>query len=426
MRRGVPEEEDDDANPPGAVSSIELRDGEAVAALTRSSTADHTVFWHAGSVLALPETGRPERYTRDLRAEDFSGGLTMPIAAHVHRDPALGARILFGHEYLGEGEAANEGAAAGPGAGAGEARPGSGRHDAVTLRIGEWDGTGSLWRHASLELDRATWQHDLGVSATRWIVIESPTVLSPTLEHHGVPVPYRWAPGQPTWVAVLRRDSDGSTPAWFELDPCTVTHVLNAHDDADGGVVLHVCRYPAPDEELASTTASVLDPAGIGLCPIGGGLGQLERWRIPGETPSGARARVQRDLVDDRFVEYPRTDPRCETSAFRYGYAVEIGWNAEPVGLVRVDVARDETRSWSPGPGRTASEPLFVRAADGQSDDEGWLLTLVSDPERDGTDLYVLDASSFSSRSRPQAVVHLPIAIPFGGHGEWVPADQYR
>jgi carotenoid cleavage dioxygenase len=90
-------------------------------------------------------------------------------------------------------------------------------------------------------------------------------------------------------------------------------------------------------------------------------------------------------------------------------------------------MARDEVASWHPGQYRTASEPIFVRAVDGRSDDEGWLLTMVFDATRGASDLYVLDASSFGRRP-PQAVVHLPedIALPFRSHGTWIGADRYR
>jgi carotenoid cleavage dioxygenase-like enzyme len=72
-----------------------------------------------------------------------------------------------------------------------------------------------------------------------------------------------------------------------------------------------------------------------------------------------------------------------------------------------------------------ASEPLFVRAADGEGDDEGWLLTVVYDATREASDIYVLDASSFGRRG-PQAVIHLPAGLPFRSHGTWVGADLYR
>jgi carotenoid cleavage dioxygenase len=96
-----------------------------------------------------------------------------------------------------------------------------------------------------------------------------------------------------------------------------------------------------------------------------------------------------------------------------------------PVGLFKFDFGRDEVTAWSPGEGKTCSEPLFVRAADGHGDDEGWLLTLVGDPDRGASDLYVLDASALGRR-RPEAVIHLPESLPVRSHGEWVPADRYR
>ena len=74
---------------------------------------------------------------------------------------------------------------------------------------------------------------------------------------------------------------------------------------------------------------------------------------------------------------------------------------------------------------RKASEPVFVRAADGRSDDEGWLLTVVDDANTGTSDLYVLDASSME-RGRPEAIIHLPERLPLRSHGEWVPADRYR
>ena len=127
-------------------------------------------------------------------------------------------------------------------------------------------------------------------------------------------------------------------------------------------------------------------------------------------------------------------DALCEGVPFRYGYCVETSWSASGTrdapgvdhpGLLRFDLQRDAVASWTPGPGRTPSEPIFVRARDGHADDEGWVLCVVDDPDRGASDLYVLDASSFGRR-RPEAVVHLPARLPFRSHGEWVPADRYR
>ena len=87
---------------PGALHAVELRDGQAVWYRTHESAADAGVFWHAGSLLALPESGLPSRYTRFLEPQEFAGGLTVPIASHVHRVASDGgARPLLGTTTAG-------------------------------------------------------------------------------------------------------------------------------------------------------------------------------------------------------------------------------------------------------------------------------------------------------------------------------------
>jgi carotenoid cleavage dioxygenase len=395
----------------GALHAIELRDGTAVSYLTGSSEADANVFWHAGSLLALAETGLPQRFSRALEPEEFDGGLSQPIASHVHRDSVTGGRVLFGVEPRTE-------------------------TSPPVLRIGEWDATGALAHYQGVALERATWQHDIGVTRSHVVFMESPTAYGEDLADAGVAVPYRWTPGAEGWIGVLDRTGDGTDARWLRQDPCLVTHVLGAYDEegpggaggAGGAIVIYVVRYPVPESgQPFDRASSVVGLAGIGESLIGDGLGVLERWRIEGTT-------CEQVQVDDRMVEYVQADPLCEGAPFRHGYGVEVasgaagsveGGDVDHLGLLKIDVVRDEVRAWRPGAYRVASEPLFVRAADGEGDDEGWLLTVVHDATRAASDLYVLDASSFGRRG-PQAVIHLPAGLPFRSHGTWVGADRYR
>jgi carotenoid cleavage dioxygenase-like enzyme len=422
------------------VHAIELRDGKAVWYRRRESDAYAGVFWHAGSVLALPEAGIPSQYSRFLEPEEFAGQLTVPIASHVHRLASDGGRVLFGVDDRSDDEFDD---AVAPGDGAG-----------IFLRIGEWDAAGALRSAQSVELQRATWQHDIGVTAEHVVFIESPTTRvggggSGGGGGGGVAVPFGWVPGAEGWLGMVPRGGDGSATRWIRLDPCLVTHVLGAYEEpqgdgavgdgpmGNGAIVLYVCRYGVPEAgQLVDLSASVVGPAGVGLTGIGGTLGVLERWRIVG-------GEVEQIQIDERFVEYPRTDAQCEGAYFRYGYALETEWaggtpagasagraadpypEARPISVLKFDLAREDVASWNPGPGCTPSEPLFTRAVDGHSDDEGWLLTIVDDANRGASDLYVLDASSLG-RSRPEAVIHLPVRLPVRSHGEWVPAHRYR
>ncbi len=65
---------------------------------------------------------------------------------------------------------------------------------------------------------------------------------------------------------------------------------------------------------------------------------------------------------------------------------------------------------------------MFVPAADGTGEDEGWVLSVVYDAARDASDVVVLDATSFAGP--PIATVELPARVPFGFHGSFVPAGS--
>jgi carotenoid cleavage dioxygenase-like enzyme len=296
----------------GALHAVEIRDGRAVSYVRQESDADASVFWHAGSVLALPESGIPSQYSRFLQPKEFAGGLTVPIASHVHRLAADGGRILFGVD---------------DGAVDGDVAEGEG----IFLRLGEWDAAGALRSARSVELERATWQHDIGVTTQHVVFMESPTTGLPADHGRSPAVPFGWVPGAEGWVGVVPRGGsaegggDGTAAVrWIRLDPCLVTHVLGAYDEPDGAVVLYVCCYGVPEVgRPVDLSASVVGPAGVGLSGIGGTLAVLERWRISGE-------HVERVQVDERHVEYPRMDPQLEGAAFRSGYALETAWAAAP------------------------------------------------------------------------------------------------
>nr|WP_244955187.1 carotenoid oxygenase family protein [Streptomyces chrestomyceticus] len=88
-------------------------------------------------------------------------------------------------------------------------------------------------------------------------------------------------------------------------------------------------------------------------------------------------------------------------------------------GLVKYDLERgtSEVRRFSPQGG--VGEAVFVPAGPDTAEDDGWLMAYVFDPDRDATDLVILDARDFTGE--PVARVHLPVRVPVGFHGAWIP-----
>ena len=72
------------------------------------------------------------------------------------------------------------------------------------------------------------------------------------------------------------------------------------------------------------------------------------------------------------------------------------------------------------GAGRLPGESSFVPKADAVNEDDGYLMTYVYDANTDSSEFAIFDAASMSNE--PVATVELP-RVPFGFHGNWVPAS---
>ena len=215
-------------------------------------------------------------------------------------------------------------------------------------------------------------------------------------------------------VGLIRREpgAEARTVRWIDVDPCWVFHTLNAYDDGDR-VVVDLVRYEG------SYDVSVF--AGPG--PV-----TLERWGI-----DPAAGRVVPRRLDDRYQEYPRVDDRMVGRPHRYGYTAAIAEQrratVQPGGdfadetfansLIKHDLATGTAQVHEFGPRAAAGEAVFAAAGPHAAEDDGYVMAFVHDPDRGATDLVILGAQDFTGE--PVARVHLPVLVPLGFHGSWIP-----
>src|SRR5262249_5691264 len=198
---------------------------------------------------------------------------------------------------------------------------------------------------------------------------------------------------------------------WYETDASYVFHPMNAYRDGDA-IVLDVSRYNAMhfmEPERARMLASDDDAA------------RLHRWRIG----LGAGGSVASTQLDDTTGEFPRVDERRVGRRHRFGYLAATGaangsaratWSS----IKRYDLERGTGVQRDFGPGCGAGEPLFVPRHDGAEEDDGYVLVLVYDAARDGSDFFILNARDIAGE--PVAQIRLPHRVPYGFHGNWVPS----
>jgi carotenoid cleavage dioxygenase-like enzyme len=338
----------------------------------RAAVANTHVVNHAGKTLALVESSLPYEISNDLEtigAYDFGGKLVDSMTAHPKICPTTGEMHFFGYGNIFEPH--------------------------VTYH--RVDANGELTINRPLGVKALTMMHDFALTAEHVIFMDLPIVFNLDIAMSGErDMPYRWDDEYGARLGALRRDDPFGEVRWFEIDPCYVFHVANAHDSADGKqIVLQAVRYP----ELWRNDGG-FDADGV-----------LWSWTI-----DLAAGTVTERQLDDRRTEFPRIDDRLAGLPARYGVSVTNS------SLLRYDLTTGSAvehrfgTEQSPG---VPGEAVFVPSSSGVADESnGWYLGYVYDPARDGSDLVIVDASDFAGK--PVAMIKLPQRVPNGFHGNWI------
>ena len=348
------------------------------------NTANTNIVWHAGKLLALMEAALPTALVpcslETLGEWDFGGRLGTAMTAHPKLDPETGEMLFFGYSPF---------------------------PPYLTYHVA--DRTGALVRSEPIDIAWPSMIHDFAITRDHVVFILCPLVFSfeNVKARGGV---FSWEPERGTRLGVMPRSGGSSDVRWFETDASYVFHPLNAYDD-DGRVVLDVARYDRLD---FMSPKSARDPEWADQ-----NMARLHRWTI--DLAGGG---VRSTPLDDVSCEFPRTDERLVGRRHRYGYAaVEPGtpsgrplWSA----VRRWDLERGTFETRNLGAGHGAGEPLFVPRQAASAEDDGWVLVLDYDPERNASDFHVLDARNIPGEA--VATVRLPHRVPYGFHGNWVPA----
>ncbi|MEV0632457.1 carotenoid oxygenase family protein [Nonomuraea wenchangensis] len=339
----------------------------------------------AGRTFATVEAGAlPYELSYELETIgscDFGGGLPGGFAAHTHADPVTGelhaVAYFFGWDH----------------------------HQHLVLGP---DGTVRQVR--DIPIADAPMLHDFALTERYVVLYDLPVTFSMEHAQKGAPLPYAWNESHGARLGLLPRA--GGETRWFDVEPCWVFHTVNAYDDGDE-VVVDVIRYPKRFVDAR------LDA---------GGAPTLDRWRI--DTVSG---KVSQTRLDDRSQEFPRIDERRTGLPHRYGYtaaARELNDIVSPHDteledlpdeafdntLIKHDLVRGTQEARQFGRGAYVGEPVFV--PEGEAEDDGYVMTLVNNPDRGAADLVIVSARDFTGE--PVATVHLPARVPLGFHGSWI------
>jgi carotenoid cleavage dioxygenase len=180
-----------------------------------------------------------------------------------------------------------------------------------------------------------------------------------------------------------------------------VFHILGAYDLPDGRVAL-----------IGPSNARmfVTDRTGPGEAP-----GILNLYLI---NPATGKTEVR--TLDDRPQEMPRLDDRLVGSKYRYGYFSSRDNGVST--LIKQDLDNAVSESYAYGPGRFGMEAVFVPRTAESAEDDGWLMTYVTDMRTRTSEIVILHSQDLAAG--PVAVIHIPHRVPIGFHGNWVPDSE--
>jgi len=340
-----------------------------------SFPANTNVIGHAGRTYAIVEGGSPPiemSYELDtVRVSSLGGTLPMAFSAHPKRDPKSGELHVMTY-YWGWG------------------------NQVQYLLVGT---DGRVRKHVDIPLPGGPMLHDMAITEKYALVFDLPCVFNLDAAMKGASLPYYWDHDYEARIGFMPLDGGADDIKWVTIDPCYVFHPMNAYDDGDE-VVLDAARHPKMfDRERRGPSEG--DPV-------------LTRWRL---NPSTGAAREE--TVNDRPQEFPRINESLIGRSYRYGYSAGVGTGFAQDTLMKTDLTTFAVQARTDQPRFGYGEPVFVARDGAVAEDDGWVMALRHDTQNDTSDLAIFDARAITDD--PVAVVHLPVRVPNGFHGNWVP-----
>jgi len=220
----------------------------------------------------------------------------------------------------------------------------------------------------------------------------------------------------PSRFALVPRPGVSGDIRWFEADPTYVLHFVNAWEDGDE-VVLNGYRQrcPMPPPLIDAPRAYAMLMAYTDLHSL---KPQLWRWRFNLRT--GA---TREEALDEGISEFGSFDQRLAMQPNRYVYSA-LG---EPgmflfSGLCKHDLRSKTRQDVSFGAGIYGSEAPFAPRSGSGSEDDGYIVSFITDLNRDCSACWVYAAQDLGAG--PLAKVQLPARIPSGTHACWAAAAE--
>jgi len=270
-----------------------------------------------------------------------------------------------------------------------------------------------------VELPGPRLPHDMAFTRNYSILVDLPMFWREDLLEAGLHVP-TFHEHLPTRFAIVPRFGSPNEIRWFEADPTFVLHWANAYEQGNE-IVLD--GYFQEDPDPAPLEVPGVDPK---LWKLMASIDEksfrpkLHRWRFNLET-----GETREEHLDERILEFGTFNQRGAGDRSRYLYSTttEPGWFLFN-GLVKHDLETGESASLGFGEGRFGSEAPFAPRVGATEEDDGYLVSFITEPKLGRSECVVIDARDVASG--PICRIILPHQISSGTHATWASHEEIQ
>ncbi|KAG2434985.1 hypothetical protein HYH02_011984 [Chlamydomonas schloesseri] len=275
------------------------------------------------------------------------------------------------------------------------------------------------------------WVHDMAVTRSHLVVVESPLHMNLTALMTGGSRPYvfmDWRPEAGTRVHVIALDGSGvvthTAPALFTFHFSNAFEQPSASAPGASEICVDFSVYDDPTVLNDLSLKQMMAMPGQDISPS-----RLRRLTIPlrdaGGKPVGpSRLAAPAPLLRDEsaygnFVEFPAFNPKFTGLPYRYCYSTAAVRPTNMGNALAVhDLQEGVSRLWH-SPGGMPAEPCFVPRPGSSDEADGVVLAAVVGADG-GSSVVVLEGGSLRELAR----VQLPVTVPYRFHGTFVQQQQ--
>nr|WP_042180225.1 carotenoid oxygenase family protein [Kibdelosporangium sp. MJ126-NF4]CEL14268.1 Lignostilbene-alpha,beta-dioxygenase and related enzymes [Kibdelosporangium sp. MJ126-NF4]CTQ88635.1 Lignostilbene-alpha,beta-dioxygenase and related enzymes [Kibdelosporangium sp. MJ126-NF4] len=282
--------------------------------------------------------------------------------------------------------------------------------EAPYMHYGVVDRDDNLVTYIDVPLPGPRLPHDMAFTENYAILNDLPLYWAPEALAQGK-YAARYYPDTPARLAVVPRHGSTADIRWFEADPTYVLHWTNAYEQGDEIILegFHQSNPvpPSGGGTLYQRMFRFLDNNQLG--------GRLHRWRL--DLTTGL---CKEEQLSSTPSEFGMINQQYAGREHRYSYAATspAGWFLFD-GLVKHDSRTGGMERYEFGEGVFGSETAMAPRTGSTAEDDGYLVTITSDMNRDLSECLIFDARNVTAG--PIARIRLPERVSSGTHSTWAP-----